>query len=96
MDKQRCEAQIPGRTRSDSFRGHSCAKAAVNFEDGKHYCKIHTPSVIAAKRKAEQEKWQAKYAEGEKVRMREKLIAQLTQHVTLEDLEAGRVRVIVD
>ena len=51
---ERCSAYVT--TGWDTFQ---CSKKVVVERDGESYCKIHDPVYIAAKRKAQEAKWEA-------------------------------------
>lgn len=51
----RCAASVPDGT----FRGHRCQKPPRNFEDGRWYCTVHTPSARRAKADARYDAYKA-------------------------------------
>lgn len=56
-----CSARIygPGKT----FRGSPCSKPAKVERDGKHYCTLHDPERVNARRAAKRARQQARVAE---------------------------------
>jgi hypothetical protein len=57
-DKKHCE----GRIKSEfGWAGTRCNKTASLEHEGKHYCKLHHPPTIAAKREAQNAKWRAQW-----------------------------------
>ena len=44
--------QCSERVYGDAFAGHRCTRKGVNHEDGRDWCKQHTPSLAKAKRDA--------------------------------------------
>jgi len=83
IKSEQCQQHVFGER---GFRWQ-CQKRAIVDRDGKHYCKIHDPEYIKAKRKAWNEKWEREYAES--TRRGEIRQAQLnaTNGLTLEELQ---------
>lgn len=50
-----CSASVS----TDGYGSHDCYRRGVIERDGKHYCKQHDPVAVDAKRKAEEQKWEA-------------------------------------
>ena len=50
-----CAKSVPDDGRSMSF--HQCLRRGINEEDGKLWCKQHTPSIVAAKDYERRQKW---------------------------------------
>lgn len=61
--KPKCCGQVspPG-----SYRSYNCGKNASLEHDGKHYCKLHHPPTVWAKRDARNAKWDAEWEEKKK------------------------------
>lgn len=61
--KPKCCGQVcpPG-----SYRSYNCGKNASLGHDGKHYCKLHHPPTVWAKRDARNAKWDAEWEEKKK------------------------------
>ena len=49
-----------------SYRSYACGKNASLEHDGKHYCKLHHPPTVWAKRDARNAKWDAEFEEKQK------------------------------
>lgn len=58
-EKHPCSKRVFGGERC-VMRGHLCCFAGVVFEDGKWWCKKHSPSFLAAKEAARQANFKAK------------------------------------
>ena len=58
MTKERCSKRIFD---SQSYQGHLCQRSAVNTEDGKPWCKQHTPSLVKAKNDEQAKKWREEW-----------------------------------
>ena len=57
MNEHRCEKLIHS---IFSLRGNPCKRPAKYFENGKHWCGIHAPSQIEARRQKKKDRKQAK------------------------------------
>jgi hypothetical protein len=57
MSKYRCEASTYD---ADSRRNWPCQNKAKYHEDGKHYCGVHAPSRIEARRQKKRDRERAK------------------------------------
>ena len=49
-----------------SFLGYQCSRGGVNEENGKLFCKQHTPSLVAAKEEARRQKWREQWSKDRK------------------------------
>ena len=54
-DKPKCPTTVYGDTWST--RGHACGRTGAYEHEGKHYCKMHHPPTVKAKREAKHAKW---------------------------------------
>ena len=71
------------------FHEYACTRRGVNYEQGKWWCKQHSPSVV----KARQDAMQTKYREDSAIRSaeykRREAEAAACQGVDIEDLTQG-------
>ena len=84
----------------NSWEGHNsyrCGKTASIEEGGKWYCRIHAPSLVAAKRDARDAKWRASRFAAETARRRAQLISdakakivELTRELMIDRRKPGR------
>jgi len=58
MSDKQCSVKVWSNSRWPSSR--NCANTAVVEQDGKWYCKIHSPEYITEKNRKRDEKWEAK------------------------------------
>src|SRR4051812_8749200 len=63
--KSRCSKRIFSGARGD-FSGHMCRLNATIERNGKLYCRIHDPEVVAERNKALDAKWKAQNAAARK------------------------------
>lgn len=59
--KHQCEKEV--RDSGLWSRYHQCHKSGKNYEDGKWWCQVHTPSVMKSKADARSAKWNKEYKE---------------------------------
>lgn len=65
-DRKVCSVRVYPSDRAGSFHGHMCSKAAKVEREGKWYCGIHDPVLLAAKATERHTKWEAEYAASRK------------------------------
>ncbi len=79
-----------------SFHKTKCSRKGVVERDGKLYCKQHDPLAIAAKRQAENEKFEMKYAANKEKTRRQRAIINACEGIPTEALEAGVVAELLE
>ena len=81
--EERCEKRVS----SDSWHQSRCSRKAVTVEDGKRYCRQHTPSLVAAKEvektKLYNQKWDRKREEYH----RGDVLKRISEGITTVELE---------
>lgn len=90
----RCVEIVHNGGRTVSF--HPCERHGAVVRDGKWYCKQHDPVAVRQRRDVADAKFRAEYAASERASRRQQLLLKLADGITLEQLEAGVVRVVVD
>ncbi len=71
-------------------RYYQCTKKAVVERDAKHYCKIHDPEYIKAKRQAQCDKWDAERKKRHDGYKRESLAREIFQDIATDTIEANK------
>lgn len=94
MSGRRCCKLVIG---EGSYLSHRCTRQGVVERDGKPFCKQHDPEAVAARRKARDEKFDAKWRGIERasnisklrVKIADIAIRLIKQQASFEELEAA-------
>ncbi|KKK46706.1 hypothetical protein LCGC14_3162570 [marine sediment metagenome] len=79
MAEEMCSKRFPG----NFGRGSPCSRKAKVFRDGKGFCGLHDPEVVAARRAKQYAKWEAEWKRWAKERRLQPI------HEAAEDLLAA-------
>ena len=71
---------------------YRCTKKAVVERDAKHYCKVHDPEYIKAKRQAQGDKWDAERKKRDDGYKRESLAREIFQDIATDTIEANKAK----
>lgn len=95
IERHQCSARVNGEGQWGAFHPHQCQKSAVVQEDGKWWCKVHSPSYKAAKesenRRIYDERWEKIHLEHSKIQKATMMYEALKKIASCESTVNGDV-----